>query len=371
MNGQGKAFSKDKTGVQVAVYYFPNWGPVASSEWKLIQAAKPMFEGHQQPKIPLWGYENENLPEVMAKKIDAAADHGIDAFIFDWYYFDPEQGGKYLHKALEQGYLKAPNNKRLKFSIMWCNHNVGPHKKGAVRPETFEAMTDYIIETYFRHPSYWKVNGAPYFSIYQLKTLLETFSGDFKKMKQALERFRYKVKKAGFPDLHLNGVLFGMTDSLIAESGRHALLNSLTSYTWLHHYPLPNMPASDYTAWGNKYMHAVNHGGAYNGLSRPASQLPFPYHINVSMGWDSSPRCKNDPDWGRKKGYPFGPVARNNTPEHFERFLIRAKQDMLSTDSSNRIITINSWNEWGEGSYLEPEAVYGMRYLEAIKKVFN
>ena len=38
---------------------------------------------------------------------------------------------------------------------------------------------------------------------------------------------------------------------------------------------------------------------------------------------------------------------------------------------NNRILTINAWNEWTEGSYLEPDTVHGMRYLEAIRKVFG
>jgi hypothetical protein len=75
----GSARSDDD--VQVAAYYFPNWGPVATSEWGLIKWAKPQFEGHLQPKVPAWGYENENDPAVMARKIEAAASHGIDAFI--------------------------------------------------------------------------------------------------------------------------------------------------------------------------------------------------------------------------------------------------------------------------------------------------
>src|SRR5450759_2445336 len=65
----------------VACYYFPNWGPLVTSEWNTVKFTQPKFEGHQQPKVPLWRYENENDPEVMAKKIDAAAENGIDAFI--------------------------------------------------------------------------------------------------------------------------------------------------------------------------------------------------------------------------------------------------------------------------------------------------
>jgi hypothetical protein len=56
-----------------------NW-----TEWNLLKDAKPRFPGHLQPNVPAWGYEMDNDPAVMAKKIDAAADNGVDHFIFDW-----------------------------------------------------------------------------------------------------------------------------------------------------------------------------------------------------------------------------------------------------------------------------------------------
>src|SRR5579871_2627735 len=80
---------------QVAVYYFPGYHPDPRidarkgkgwTEWVLVKAATPKFPGHNQPRVPVWGYEDESNPKAMAKKIDAAADHGIDAFIFDWYW---------------------------------------------------------------------------------------------------------------------------------------------------------------------------------------------------------------------------------------------------------------------------------------------
>ena len=116
-----------------------------------------MFDGHKQPKVPAWGYRNENRPEVMQQKIDAAADHGLDVFIFDWYFYDEAQmpGNKYLSSALEEGFLKAPNNDRMKFSLLWCNHDLGDIARGAVTPETFELLTDYVIDHFFNHPSFW------------------------------------------------------------------------------------------------------------------------------------------------------------------------------------------------------------------------
>ena len=375
--------SPAKNDVQVAVYYFPNWGPVAQSEWSQIKAAKPRFTGHAQPKVPSWGYENENDPVVMARKIAAAADHGIHAFIFDWYYYDPDDsrlaksphysqdGSRYLHSALESGYLSAANNDRLKFSIMWCNHDAWPNAKGAVKPETFETLSDYVIEKYFKHPSYWKIDGCPYFSIYAVNTFIETFGGDREKAAAALVRFRGKVKAAGFPGLHVNGVLFGLGGKESNAVAKALGLDSATTYTWIHHYPLPGFPTADYAAAEEGYFHAVSAGGGWNGLEQPASGLSVPYHLNVSMGWDSSPRCPANADWTKERGYPFGAIIVNNTPERFRSALFRAKELTLKRPPNERIITINSWNEWGEGSYLEPDTVHGMRYLEAVREIFG
>jgi len=58
-----------------------NW-----SEWRLVSAAQPRFSGHMQPNVPQWGYQSDNDPTVMAQKIDAAADNGVDHFLFDWYW---------------------------------------------------------------------------------------------------------------------------------------------------------------------------------------------------------------------------------------------------------------------------------------------
>ncbi len=359
--------------VQVAAYYFSNWGPVYESEWSVLKAAKPQFEGHQQPKVPMWGYENENLPSVMAKKIDAAADNGIDAFIFDWYYFDPgteeHPGDKYLYKALEEGFLGAQNNSKLKFALMWCNHDVGT-MKGAVQPKTFERIMDYVIEKYFKHPSYWKINGCPYFSIYQFNTFLETYGNDYTKAAAAIELFRSKVKAAGFPDLHLNGVLWGLGGGILDKTVEKLKISSTTSYVWIHHNSLPNFPTNEYAKVAETYFKSLEYGGASNGLDAPAKLIPVPYHINVSMGWDSSPRCRNATDWMTRRDYPFGPVIVNNTPYQFKKYLAKAKALTLTKPENERIITINSWNEWGEGSYLEPDIINGMKYLEAVKEVF-
>jgi hypothetical protein len=100
--------------ITVAAYYFGNYHPNDArneqlkgkgwSEWNLAQAAKPQLPGHSQPKVPLCGCQDESSPEVMAQKMAAAADHGVDAFIFDWYRYDD---GPFLERSVDEGFVRC------------------------------------------------------------------------------------------------------------------------------------------------------------------------------------------------------------------------------------------------------------------------
>jgi hypothetical protein len=312
----------------------------------------------------------------MAAKIAAAADHGLDVFIFDWYWYDD---GPFLQRGLEDGFMKAANRDRMKFALMWANHDwmdIHPARSdkesavlypGTVTPETFEQMTDYIIETYFKHPCHWQIDGRPYFSVYELHTLIQSF-GSLDATRAALDRFREKTIAAGFPGLHLNAVTFGVRilpgETAVSKPEELVTLlgfDSVTSYVWIHHVPLPQFPQTPYTYVRDKYVEHWNEA---------APRYPVPYYPNVTMGWDSSPRCHLDNEF-TYSGYPFMATISENDPKAFEEGLraIKALADTLPP--SQRIVTINCWNEWTEGSYLEPDARNGMAYLEAVRRVFK
>jgi hypothetical protein len=369
---------------EVGVYYFPNYhvdcrnevvhGP-GWSEWELVKQARPRFEGHAQPKAPLWGYEDEADPTAMARKIDAAADHGVSHFVFDWYWYDD---GPFLQRALDEGFLGAPNNDRLQFALMWANHDwvdIHPAKRharppllypGAVTRETFATLTGVVVERYFRHPSYWKIDGRPYFSIYELMTLIRGLGG-IAATRAALDEFRVRVRAAGFPDLHLNAVVWGVqvlpNEEAIANP-RELLaalgFDSVASYVWVHHVRLPSFPTTP-------YAEVARAAAAHWEQASQEHELPF--HPNVTMGWDSSPRTVQS-DVYTNEGYPFGPVLDGNTPEAF-RAALEAAKAFLDARGGPKILSINAWNEWTEGSYLEPDTVHGMAYLEAIRDVFR
>jgi len=386
--GVGSNFAADdvKSGddIEVVSYYFGNYHldkrnekrlGKGWSEWKLVQEAKPRFEGHQQPKVPLWGYLDEADPKDMAKKIDAASEYGVDVFLFDWYYYDD---GPFLERTIDEGFLKAENRDKIKFALMWANHDwveLFPKRKdipsaliypGAVTPENFDKICDLVIEKYFKQPNYWKIDGKPYFSIYELTKFMANF-GSFDATKAAIERFREKVKAAGFPDVHLNAVFWGrpivpgeksLTDPVKIIEGLG--FDSVTSYVWIHHVPL-NERETDFNWVRDEYLKHWD-------FARSAFSIP--YIPNASMGWDSSPRACQDDPFGNY-GYPFTNIIANNTPENFKKSLEIIKDRILSDPNCPRIMNINCWNEWTEGSYLEPDTINGYGYLEAVRDVFG
>ena len=313
---------------EVAVYYWPNWHVDARNEkwlgkgwteWDLVKAATPRFPGHVQPRIPLWGYQNEAEPKVMEQKIDAAADNGVTAFIFDWYYYNE---GMALQRCLHEGFLKAPNRNRLKFAIMWANHDyidlfparIGKPKTlwnaGAVTRETFVKATNLMIQEYFSQPNYWRIDGLPYVSIYELHTLMKGLGGA-EKTRQALEDFRARCKAAGLPGVHINAVAWGVQLSTVGSESIRDIssmdkpavivkdaagliaalgINSVTSYVWVHHVGIPTFPSYPYEEWGDQ---AVQQWPGFQ------TQFRVPYFPNVSVGWDSTPRT--DADGGVQK----------------------------------------------------------------------
>lgn len=373
----------------IAAFYFPDYhaDPINErvhgqgwTEWDIVKAARPRFEGHQQPRVPVWGYEDESDPKVMAKKIDCAAKYGVDCFIFDWYWYDDMP---FLERCLNEGFLKAPNRDKVKFCLMWANHdwsnmpiylNGGTPKLMTVdmTDAAFDDACDHVIKDYFSQPNYYKVNGAPYFSFFEPNQLLRNFGGPFKLatgVKRRLDRFRAKTKAAGFPDLHLNCIvntwmlLPGGNSSQGVPKGLKELgFDSATSYTIVHHAPLGPVAKNDYNE-------AVDHYIEY--LDRAVGEFNVPYFPNASVGWDPSPRTMPTDRWTAQHGSPWGGILWDNTPKNFERYLRLIKERTDKMEKAPALITVNSWNEWTETSYLEPDTIYGYGYLEAIRNVFG
>lgn len=351
--------------VQVAAYYFPNWHEetrpaVNHGEWDALKNAKPRFAGHMQPVVPLWGYQDEADPAVMAQKIDAAADNGVDAFIFDWYWRNGQKGkGPMLERALNDGYLKASNRVRMKFALMWANHDLGEDSPGAIGREVFDSITDHIVQDYFTTDSYWMVDGRCYFSIYQLRTFIDGLGG-VAQAKMALDRLRAKTVAAGRKGVYLNVMDWQLPDNaknVIKTLG----IDSVTSYVWVHTIKLKDFPKTDYAWAAAEYFKQWDAQHEAYGV---------PYFPNVTSGWDPTPRVPASVPYDGKK-YPNTPILWNNSPKQFKSALEQAHLRAIGLPEGQRIVTIYAWNEWTEGGFLEPDTRNKLTSLDAINQVFG
>ena len=275
-----------------------------------------------------------------------------------------------LEGQLNDGYLKARNNDRVKFYLMWanCDINFTWDKRNAGKPndeiiwrgevdrDEFEIVCRRVINKYFTHPSYYKIDGKPCFMFYDLAALVSGLGGVNETI-DALEWFRKETKKAGFEGLDLQLTLrrSGSNFTGIAGDnlGTQSELVKKLDFDGLTHY---------------QFCHFIDIDRDYNVIMEDVSsewelldqEYNVPYYAHVSVGWDNNPRFEM-----------FRPgIVKNNTPENFEKALRQARAYADAHPGQAPLITVNSWNEWTETSYLMPGTMYGYGYLEAIRKVF-
>ena len=343
--------------------------PEGMGEWQSVKNAVRKTPDHSWPRRPLWGYVNEADPYVMSMEIAAAADHGINVFIYDWYWYDRRP---FLEQCLDNGFLKAPNRDRMKFYLMWANHDAN-HLwditqsddngstviwKGAVDRREFDLIVQRVIERYFSQPNYYTLDGCPVFMVYELQNLIEGLGG-VEKCREALDHFRAETIRAGFPGLHLQATAWAKNGNNLSGVDGHAGgltrqqfdslgFDSLTHYQFVH-----------FTSMNRDYLEVLPDVQAE--WRKIDENYAIDYFPHVSIGWDNNPRFRRF----------INHVARNNTPENFEKALRMADDFLDRHPQRHRLVTVNSWNEWTETSYLEPDSLHGYGYLEAIRRVFG
>ena len=335
-------------------------------EWQSVQSAVSRVPGQKLPRVPLWGYQNEADPAVMEFQIGEALRYGVNIFIYDWYWYDRRP---FLEQCLDNGFLGAKNNTDMRFYLMWANHdatylwdkrNTDLNEVmwyGSQPRDEFDRVCDRVIELYFTKPNYYKIDGCPVFMIYDVCNLIRGLGG-IENTKTAIASFRSKVRAAGFPDLHLQLTIWseGAVNLSGVDSGRTGSTRDIVpelGFDSMSHY---------------QFVHFVNCNRTYAEVlpdvrrewERIDREYHVPYFPHVTVGWDNNPRYTK----------LVGPILRDNTPEQFEAGLRMAKEYVDTHELPVPLVTINSWNEWTEMSYLEPDDVYGYGYLEAIRRVF-
>lgn len=333
-------------------------------EWEVIKKGDPRFEGHYQPRQPLWGYEMDDDPEVVEKWISTALEHGVNTFCYDWYWF---MEYPYLEGALNDGFLKAPSNGKMNFYLMWANHDVrynywnyhkwGDNRERLFNPDVdwdnFKTIVDRVINQYFVRDNYLKFDNCPVFAIFNMDNLVRSFGGTAAGAKEAVEYFRSEVKKAGFKDLFLMENYGGSALDKEYMLTRTAELKDSIGIDGISFYNMGGF-SEDYLTYGANSLKIREHWD---------ETFDIPVFPCVSIGWDDTPRY---PAKGKADVTHY-----HVTPQAFESFLLEARAYAESHPEQPKLITINAWNEWIEGSYLLPDRLNGFGYLDAVKSVFG
>ena len=344
------------------------WGE-GIGEWQSVKNSRPKENGYHWNRKPLWGYQNEADPAVMHDQIEEAVRHGVNVFIYDWYWYDNRP---FLENCLNDGFLKADNRDKMKFYLMWANHDANHCWSidlsedygdtviwnGAVDRSAFETVANRVIDRYFSQPNYYTIDGCPVFMIYDVNNLISGLGG-ISETREALAWFRERTKQAGFPDLHLQFTVWG--EKTVNLSGFDSNMRGSTKDV------VRVLGADSISHY--QFIHFTDIDRNYNEIlcdvqkewERIDKEYSVPYFPHVSCGWDNNPRFRK---------FRAG-IVRENTPENVERGLFMAREYLDAHPTQVPLVTVNSWNEWTETSYLQPDDLYGYGYLEAVRRVFG
>jgi len=97
-------------------------------------------------------------------------------------------------------------------------------------------------------------------------------------------------------------------------------------------------------------------------IKKAVSNEDFRENVYPTMmpNWDHTPRSNDG-----------GSVLHNATPSLFENHALAIIQASIKKEESNQIVFLKSWNEWGEGNYMEPDIKFGRGYINALRRVLD
>lgn len=354
-----------KTDTKVIAWYLPQFHQIeinnkyhgkGFTEWTNTSRAIPMFSGHYQPHIPYdVGYYDLMNIETLKRQIFLAKHYGIFGFCFHYYWFS---GVKLMEKPLEM--LLKHKELDMPFCLNWATENWTALWDGGNREIMFEQVleekdTSKFMEDilpYMKDSRYIKIKGKPLLIIYRINLFEKEF------IKKILHNLRKKAKERGFSDLYIMVTNAFDFEEDVQEWGADAIVE----------FPphVIQRLLSDYKPSG--YLNPYYNGKIYDVLSFIKERKYMlkhntkVYFRSALTSWDNTAR----------KATSGGAIFYGFTPNTFKKWL---KDIMIESKTihelSEDIIFVNSWNEWGEGSHLEPDIKYGYSYLQNVKEVIE
>ncbi len=323
------------------------WGE-GFTDWDNVKKAKPLFEGHRQPILPSdeVGFYDLKDPEVLRRQAKTAKDHGIDGFVFHYYWFD---GRKVLDTPINN-WLADPTID-LPLAICWANEPWTRRWDGLDRdvliPQTYgQNWANRFwddISPILKDPRYIRVNGAPILVVYRL--------GEIPNATDAIDSWRKRATDEGHPALHVLAVgppreldvlefdLSDKTDGLVGfPPGSNIRLESLIT-----RLETENHLQGDFMSYDSATL--CDEESEANGTHQ---------HAGVMPGWDNT---------ARRGVSSYGFFGAN--PVTWRRAFAGAVPRKSAV--SEPIVFVNAWNEWAEGAAVEANRRFAKGQLGSIK----
>lgn len=326
------------------------WWGKGFTEWRNVTRALPQFEGHIQPRLPAdLGFYDLRNPQVMRDQAQLAAEHGIGAFCFYYYWFS---GRTLMEDPLRQ--WLDDDSITLPFCLCWANENWARRWDGRdddiLIGQQHSADDDLAfiahVAPYLRDRRALKVDGRPMLLVYRPNLLPDA--------RATAERWRRWCRDNGVGEIHLAYVQ-GFERPDPREIGFDAAVEfppnmsnprSLSAQQWLLN-PDFNGDVRDWRELASEIA------------ARP---LPdYPLYPGVNPGWDNEARRS-----GR------GRVYLHASPRGYRDWLRSTVHERLAqAPQHQRMVFINAWNEWAEGAVLEPDARLGHAWLQATREALS
>ncbi len=346
-------FNKEREKPYTIAFYLPQYHPIPENdrwwgvgftEWTNVPLAKPLFEGHYQPRVPTeFGYYDLRIIENFEKQASLALEYGIDGFCIYAYWF---AGKKLLQKPLEN--LVQSKSIEIEFCLCWANENWTRRWDGQEEDVLISQIHNFandkkFIEDYWEVLSdyrYIKVDNKPVILIYRPGLIMQP--------RETFDYWRLQARRRGFDGLY---VIACCTFETIDpnEYGCDAAVQ----------FPPHQLAYRECNEQVVKNLDPEFEGKVYNYDDLAAAAIRecrnTPWVLpGVTLGWDNTARRG-------KRAHIFNGA----TPEKYEGWLRTVSGIVASRDVPFKAVFVNAWNEWAEGTYLEPDVKFGRRWLEA------
>lgn len=347
--------------IKAIAFYLPQFHPFPENdewwgkgftEWTNVTKAKPNFSGHYQPHLPIHnGFYDLRVPEVMIEQARLAKNYGIHGFNFYYYWFD---GKILMHKPFE--ILLKHKEIDINFCITWANENWTRRWDGAehdvlmAQRHCDEDSIKFIESLYkfFNDERYIRIDNKPVLIIYRVDIIPN--------MKETVKLWRMKAKEAGFDGIYLIcAQTFGIKSP--HKYGFDAAMEFPPHTT-------RSYEITDKAGISNKDFQGRVYD--YNQVVKNVvkdEEENYKLFKTAMLSWDNTARKQN-----------ASHIFKDFTLLRFKQWISHIVSEMHNNEkyaADEKLVFINAWNEWAEGTHLEPDRKYGYGYLQVMHDVLK